>query len=49
MQSPTCSVRLCISFYNTSPFDMKKLMGDLDRLRENLSADIQALSLNDLG
>jgi type I restriction enzyme M protein len=30
------------SFYNTSPFDMKKLMGDQGHIRENLFAHIQA-------
>jgi type I restriction enzyme M protein len=32
------------SFYNTSPLDMKKLMGDQDHIRENLFAYIQAFS-----
>ena len=32
------------SFYNTSPMDMKKLMGDTDHIRENLFAYIQAFS-----
>jgi type I restriction enzyme M protein len=32
------------SFYNTSPMDMKKLMGDQDHIRENLSAYIEAFS-----
>jgi type I restriction enzyme M protein len=32
------------SFYNTSPLDMKKLMGDQDHTRENLFAYIQAFS-----
>ena len=32
------------SFYNTSPLDMKKLMGDQDHIRENLYAYIQAFS-----
>ena len=32
------------SFYNTSPFDMKRLMGDQDHIRENLFAYIQAFS-----
>ena len=32
------------SFYNTSPMDMKKLMGDQDYIRENLYAYIQAFS-----
>ena len=31
-----------LSFYNTSPLDMKKLMGDQDHIRENLFAYIQA-------
>jgi type I restriction enzyme M protein len=33
------------SFYNTSPLDMKRLMGDQDHIRENLFAYIQAFSL----
>ncbi|MFZ1907319.1 MAG: class I SAM-dependent DNA methyltransferase [Steroidobacteraceae bacterium] len=32
------------SFYNTSPMDMKKLMGDQDHIRENLFAYIEAFS-----
>ena len=32
-------------FFNTSPLDMKKLMGDPDHIRENLFAYIQAFSL----
>jgi type I restriction enzyme M protein len=32
------------SFYNTSPMDMKKLMGDQDHIRENLFAYTQAFS-----
>ena len=32
------------SFYNTSPMDMGKLMGDQDHIRENLFADVQAFS-----
>jgi type I restriction enzyme M protein len=32
------------SFYNTSPMDMGKLMGDQDHIRENLFAYIQAFS-----
>ena len=32
------------SFYNTSPFDIKTLMGDQDHVRENLFAYIQAFS-----
>lgn len=32
------------SFYNTSPMDMKKLMGDPDHIKENLFAYIQAFS-----
>lgn len=32
------------SFYNTSPLDMKKLMGDQDHVRENLFSYIQAFS-----
>jgi type I restriction enzyme M protein len=32
------------SFFNTSPVDMKKLMGDQDHIRENLFAYIQAFS-----
>ena len=31
-------------FYNTSPLDMKKLMGDQDNIGENLQAYIQAFS-----
>lgn len=31
-------------FYNTSPMDMKKLMGDQDHIRENLFAYIQGFS-----
>ena len=31
-------------FYNTSPLDMKKLMGDQDHIKENLFAYIQAFS-----
>lgn len=32
------------SFYNISPLDMKKLMGDQDHIRENLYSYIQAFS-----
>lgn len=32
------------SFYNMSPLDMKKLMGDQDHIRENLYSYIQAFS-----
>jgi type I restriction enzyme M protein len=32
------------SFYNTSPLDMKKLMGDQDHIKENLFAYIQSFS-----
>ena len=32
------------SFYNTSPLDMKKLMGDQDHIKENLFAYIQGFS-----
>jgi type I restriction enzyme M protein len=32
------------SFYNTSPMDMRTLMGDADHIRENLFAYIQAFS-----
>ncbi|SHF71652.1 type I restriction enzyme M protein [Kaistia soli DSM 19436] len=32
------------SFYNTSPMDMRRLMGDQDHIRENLFAYIQAFS-----
>lgn len=32
------------SFYNTSPMDMKKLMGDQDHIKENLFSYIQAFS-----
>jgi type I restriction enzyme M protein len=31
-------------FYNTSPLDLKKLLGDQDHLRENIEAYIQAFS-----
>ena len=31
-------------FYNTSPFDLKKLMGDQDHIGENLRSYMQALS-----
>jgi len=31
-------------FFNTSPLDMKKLMGDADHIRENLTAYLQAFS-----
>ena len=33
------------SFYNTSPLDMKTLMGDQDHIKENLFAYIQGFSL----
>jgi len=33
------------SFYNTSPLDIKKLMGDQDHIKENLFAYIQGFSL----
>ena len=33
------------SFYNISPLDMKKLMGDQDHIKENLFAYIQGFSL----
>ncbi|NOU95631.1 N-6 DNA methylase [Paenibacillus sp. LMG 31456] len=32
------------SFYNTSPLDMKKLMGDQDHINENLYSYVQAFS-----
>ena len=32
------------SFYNTSPMDMRKLMGDPDHIRENLFAYVQAFA-----
>lgn len=32
------------SFYNTSPLDMRKLMGDPDHIRDNLSSYAQAFS-----
>ena len=32
------------SFYNVSPLDMKKLMGDQDHIRENLFSYVQAFS-----
>src|SRR6187401_672495 len=31
-------------FYNTSPLDVKKLMGDQDHIKENLFAYVQAFS-----
>jgi type I restriction enzyme M protein len=31
-------------FYNTSPLDLKKLMGDQDHIGENLRAYMQAFS-----
>jgi len=34
------------SFYNTSPMNMKKLMGDQDHIRQNLLAYIDAFSAN---
>jgi type I restriction enzyme M protein len=34
------------SFYNTSPMDMKTLMGDQDNIKENLYSYIQAFSLS---
>jgi type I restriction enzyme M protein len=34
-----------LSFYNTSPLDMKKLMGDQDHIKENLYSYIQGFSL----
>ncbi len=33
-----------LGFYNTSPLDMKKLMGDQDHIRENLYSYIQAFA-----
>lgn len=33
-----------LGFYNTSPLDMKKLMGDQDNIRENLYSYIQAFA-----
>lgn len=33
-----------LKFYNTSPMDMKKLMGDQDHIRQNLEQYIQAFS-----
>ncbi len=33
-----------LSFYNTSPLDMKKLMGDQDHIKENLYSYIQGFS-----
>ena len=33
-----------VGFYNTSPLDMKKLMGDQDHIRENLYSYIQAFA-----
>jgi len=32
------------TFYNTSPLDMRRLMGDQDQIRENLFAYVQAFS-----
>ena len=32
------------AFYNTSPLDLRKLMGDADGIRENLTAYIQAFA-----
>lgn len=32
------------SFYNTSPLDLKKLVGDADHIRENLYSYLQAFS-----
>ena len=34
------------SFYNTSPMNMKKLMGDQDHIRQNLLAYVDAFSAN---
>src|SRR5579872_4783265 len=34
------------SFYNTSPMDIKKLMGDQDHIRQNLLTYIDAFSPN---
>ena len=31
-------------FYNTSPLDLKKLMGDQDHIGDNLTSDIEAFS-----
>jgi len=36
--------RTKLGFYNTSPLDMKKLMGDQDHIRENLYSYIQAFA-----
>ena len=33
-----------LSFYNTSPLDMKKLMGDQDHIKENLYSYVQGFS-----
>lgn len=33
-----------LNFYNTSPLDMKKLMGDQDHIRQNLEAYVQGFS-----
>src|SRR5690606_37353260 len=35
-----------LSFYNTSPMDLPKLMGDQDHIRENLFSYITAFSLD---
>ncbi|WP_072368979.1 class I SAM-dependent DNA methyltransferase [Hyphomicrobium sp. NDB2Meth4] len=32
------------SFYNTSPMDLRKLLGDPDRIRDNLTAYVEAFS-----
>jgi type I restriction enzyme M protein len=40
-------LRVCgQSFYNTSPMDMKKLMGDPDHIKANLESYLQAFSAN---
>ena len=33
-----------LNFYNTSPLDMKKLMGDQDHIRQNLESYVQGFS-----
>src|SRR5690242_3411432 len=33
-----------LNFYNTSPMDLKKLMGDQDHIRDNLDSYVQAFS-----
>jgi type I restriction enzyme M protein len=42
--SPSCCASPARAFYNTSPLDLKKLMGDQDHIGENLRAYLQAFS-----